>query len=576
MSIRKACEKVAKGTDHSADALRISYFRHKDQEHPKAHGNCLLDEQQEMALACVIVAFDIMGRSLLTSTILEMGSAVFHVELDDAWYTRFYSRHEYILAGRKKRGAAPIKNPAMYRKEGLRWVEEIGLFLARHCPPSHAQVNADETRLYEKNGSLYFERMGARGRSESTIDSGGERTVGSYVPFAAADGRMIMSVYVLKADFQGDQPAFGSFYLPDYIRYPTRGAYKWPIYFVYTKSGYLTKSTWKKILEEFEVQWKLIYPGLDCTLWLDYADIHYQPQLILDMASRGILILFFMKKSTKFSQPADQRLFGCLKHCIAKLAAEAKFTVSLHGGSFDGLLWGACFEAERQAFTRDIIRASFEVTGICPWNPDRYMRRLDEALGKAEFKDPVVTMAVGAAEAVLDAHPRQTPRKKHRLVVTEDTPYDVLGIQRQVDDKAQAAKEGTKAKKQKAKAKEERRQKKERIADERKKRKREREEAKEHDALLRAERRRAKDEKLARLRMKRADRATTTAKARKMNTCKGNHAKPRVWRGSTSWGECEKHATCGYTLCPDCWNPLTDGADSEMFKHEKECWGRVK
>jgi hypothetical protein len=387
---------------------------------------------------------------------------------------------------------------------------------------------------------------------------------------------MIISVYVLKADFQGDQPAFGSFYLRDYIRYPTRATYEWPIYSVYTETGYLTKSTWKKILELFEEQWKLLYPGLECVLWLDYADIHYQPELILTMASRGIFILFFMKKSTKFSQPADQWLFGTLKHCIAKFAAEAKFAASVNGGSFNGLLWAACFRAEREAFKPETIVASFKVTGICPWNPDLYLSRLDKALGGAEFKDPVATLAVGAATTVIKNHPPIAPRKKHRVSVEKDTPYDVLGLQRCVDDKARAAKEEAKAKKQKAKAKEERRQKKERAADERKKRKREREEAKRLDALMRAEKKRAKDEKRARLLMERADQAATAAKAKEMNTCKGKHTKPRVWRGSPLWGECQNHAKCGYTLCPDCWSPRRDDTESEMFKHEKACWGRVE
>jgi hypothetical protein len=387
---------------------------------------------------------------------------------------------------------------------------------------------------------------------------------------------MIMSVYVLKADFQGDQLAFGSFYLEDRIRYPTRAACKWPIYYVYTKTGYLTKSTWKKILELFEEQWRLLYPELDCVLWLDYADIHYQPELILTMASRGIFILFFMKKSTKFSQPADQRLFGALKHCIAKLAAEAKFTVSLNGGRFDGLLWNACFEAERQAFKPDIIIRSFEETGIFPWNPDRYMSRLDEALGKAEFKDPVVTMAVGAAQTVIKNHPPIPPRKKHRMRVVKDIPYDVLGLQRHVDEKARAAKEKAEAKKLRAKEKGDRRQKREREAEEKKARKREREEGKLRVASERAKKKRENDEKRAKLRKAKADRAAALAKERKMNTCKGKHDEPRVWRSSPLWGECRNHAKCGYTLCPDCWSPRRDDAESDMFKHEKACWGREK
>ena len=53
---------------------------------------------------------------------------------------------------------------------------------------------------------------------------------------------------------------------------------------------------------------------------MDYAGLHYQPVLILEMAADGIFIVFFPKKTTKFMQTADQcnlsivdweRQFGC-------------------------------------------------------------------------------------------------------------------------------------------------------------------------------------------------------------------------------------------------------------------------
>ena len=430
-------------------------------------------------------------------------------------------------------------------------------------------MNPDETRLYEKDGVVYLTRIGARGRDESTIDKDGERTLGTYIPFPAGDGTMLMSVYVLKANFNDGVEAEGSFYLPYYVHYATRDGYTWPIYFMYTQTSYLTKKTWAKILELFEWRWNLLYPGLHCVLWLDYADIHYQPKLILDLTSRGIFTLFFMKNSTKFSQPADQWMFALLKYLTIKILADTKVTLALHGGKWEGSLWRACFEAEKAAFSPAVIIESFRATGTLPWNPELFLKRLDAALGEPYSENPLLATTLEAVHVVFEAHKPPAPLKKHKASVEMNVPYEYLAIQQQVEDEKRASEEHAKSAKRKIELKEERRRKRVREAEEKKERKREREERKQRQALERAEKKRAQDEIRAKLRKTRSDREAASKRDRTMKTCKGEHEKPPVWRSSGEWLWCEKWEGCGYCLCGGC----VGGSPNAMARHENECWG---
>ena len=239
-----------------------------------------------------------------------MATSLFQHHFGHSWWTHFYERHENRLAGRRKRGVEPVNDAAEFRREVVRWTETMDKFLANHAFPGNAQVNPDEHRVYEKNGALYLERKGARGRDHSTQDTDGEKTVGTYIPFPSATEGMVMSVYVLRADFNDGDEAEGSFYLPKYAIRLSCHRRPWPIYFIFTQSSYVSKEVWAKILDLFQSTWKAQHPGLDCLLWVDYANHHYQPAFLLKLARDGVYTAFYPKE-----QPSSRslRIGGCLR-----------------------------------------------------------------------------------------------------------------------------------------------------------------------------------------------------------------------------------------------------------------------
>ena len=84
----------------------------------RIHGNSLLSDQQELALVCLHISFDLVGLPLRQATVSTAAKTVFEVDLSPSWFTDFYDRHEKYLAGRRKRGSVGISNPALYTGTG--------------------------------------------------------------------------------------------------------------------------------------------------------------------------------------------------------------------------------------------------------------------------------------------------------------------------------------------------------------------------------------------------------------------------------------------------------------------------
>lgn len=346
----EACGAVAEMHGFEQMAMYRAYERHGGDASIKRDSHCKLTEEQELSIVSVILAFDLARKGLPQPDIDEMAKDSFRKDFSHSWWTHFYERHEKRLAGRRKRGVKPLKNAAEFRREVRRWVEIMTKFLSDHSFPGHSQVNADEHRVYEKDGAVYLERKGARGRDHSTRDNDGERTVGTYIAFSSATTGMVMSVYVLRANFNDGNETVGSFYLPAHSLRLSRHRRPWPIYFIFTQTSYVTKEVWAKILDLFRSTWKDRYPSLDCLLWVDYAKYHYQPRLLLELRRDGIYIAFFPRESTKFTQPLDWWLFALLQQRTIKILADNKLTIALLGGKWEGLLWSACFQAELDTF----------------------------------------------------------------------------------------------------------------------------------------------------------------------------------------------------------------------------------
>ena len=96
------------------------------------------------------------------------------------------------------------------------------------------------------------------------MDTGGEVTMGTYIPFENLAGDMLMSVYVMKACWNRDKEELvGPVWLSPYSMRESRSRYRYPRFILYTTSSYVTKETWRVIMNVFASQMEQHYPGLE-------------------------------------------------------------------------------------------------------------------------------------------------------------------------------------------------------------------------------------------------------------------------------------------------------------------------
>ena len=232
---------------------------------------------------------------------------------------------------------------------------------------------------------------------------------------------------------------------------------------------------WAKILDLFQSTWKAQHPGLDCLLWVDYANHHYQPAFLLKLARDGVYTAFLPNRTTEFTHPADWWLFARLQSRTIKILADEKVTLALLGGKWAGALWPACFQAELDTFTPSAIRESFEYSGLFPWSVETILDRCDHFLGQYEDSNHMVELSVQGATDVIAARKPVPNRKKRKAAVQTGVAYEVSQFAKAVEAEERAAAEKQNARRKRAKEKEERRRKKEhkRAANEERKQQRE-------------------------------------------------------------------------------------------------------
>lgn len=168
--------------------------------------------------------------------------------MTDTWYSRFLQRYEKPLARRRKERLKGIRNKDQFLKEMKLWTNKLQHFHQEKYFPPHAIVNADATRLYEKQGSFYLIRVGARGYNNSSILTSDIHSFGSLISFVTANGKVFMSIYVFPAILNNNKQMIGQFVLPEYMRTLRR---LWPRYFIFTKTSYVKKKTWNAIHGSF-------------------------------------------------------------------------------------------------------------------------------------------------------------------------------------------------------------------------------------------------------------------------------------------------------------------------------------
>lgn len=367
----------------------------------RVHGNSIFSAEEEEALLAMILAYDRIDMPL---NIAGFKAHVKKFAGDrkmanfDAWKKSFFSRHKDRVVLRKAKNLkAERKNPEMYLKV-VNWVGEVERIMCDSGLSWKALVNADETRINlmgdQQTASVLTDAKGSGSGSRSKVSKQGadaSRFV-TMLPFTQATGELLMVVYVLPMDKNNKTTTF------HLMQRKTRGRGTYPVYLMFSKTGYLQKNQWLLAVEKFREVWFQRNPGLKPILVLDQLAAHRSEEALTYYLENDIIALYLVACSTHFTQPQDDLIFANFKRAVYRYLEAQQSTIAIWKRTIGQMLFMAAQEAESK-LTKEVIEASFRNVGLYPFDKERI---LENAKKNCHVEDEVESRRESVEERLAD------------------------------------------------------------------------------------------------------------------------------------------------------------------------------
>jgi hypothetical protein len=500
-SKREACRDTA--LDHSTTfgTVYSAYNRFKDSGW-RLHGNNSFSVDEELALVGVLEGFSLKHRPLTRSMFLDqvrkMPGMGPRKDLD-SWYSGFRQRHKKRLSQRAIKGLEDARTADETLDLVQNFCDAVGKSGWHDKLPANVFLNADETRIKidgEQNSSPAIE---STANSKHAGDQAPMGKAASYTPFVNAHGEVIMELFTVPTDSEGN----AEFDLSKQLRGRD------DTYWSFSETGYVDSEIFFNALKTLKKVLDRIYPGLEAVLFLDRLSCHVQPETMKWCEENGIHPIFFPAHCTHFLQPCDDLIFATFKKRIYELL-QRYLVAGRRGRSLGQLLVKAAQEARSSISKRQIV-AAFRNTGVHPWKPELIMQRARKNIAMVEESTATpIDPAELARRISMDIIRENAPDKNSRKVKVHRKDKGLFmgwEIAKQADDHEQEL--------------------------------REKEAAKEAQRQQKLEERETKQQQ----------------KEERLKNClcrgtKHTDNKRPVWRSGTTWASCQ-HCEA-YFLCPSC------------------------
>ena len=170
-------------------------------------------------------------------------------------------------------------------------------------------INYDETRLViNENGPL---KVFCKHQENINYLGMNYKCLGSYVPFVAANGLVILSVFIFPSK-KGKETGLVDLEMtvPE-ENIITRSS--WRRYYAFTETGYLDRTTFRIIMREFCLIWKNLYENLHCYVFGDQLNVHIDPNIIAECRNNNVFLMYLPANTSHFLQPLDNICFSDFK-----------------------------------------------------------------------------------------------------------------------------------------------------------------------------------------------------------------------------------------------------------------------
>lgn len=147
-----------------------------------------------------------------------------------------------------------------------------------------------------------------------------------------------------------------------------------------------------------------------------------QPNIVKDCLEQKVHTMFLVANSSHFLQPLDDLMYTNFKKVLSENARKPYVEESkLSKESLTDVLIAVAPTTEEQAFTTSVITASFQRTGIWPFNPEIILNRAQLNCATQEKAKDVDTVSIEdcAKQITLMVLEEKKPPTKTRKIKTK-------------------------------------------------------------------------------------------------------------------------------------------------------------
>jgi len=252
----------------------------------------------------------------------------------------------------------------------------------------------------QRDDKMTLRRVEAANKERANVRSTRHQDVASLLTFVAADGSVLLSVYILKGRFGAGDEAAVNFTME---RAPsiTRGT--WPRYYSWIDTGFLDAGIFKEVLAKVAEVFHARYPGIQALLFGDQLAAHRRSDIVEYALGLGLFLFSLSKNTSHITQPLDEAPFGTMQADKVRRNEKAVMDGMLTNTNTRDALLLAAYAAERRAFTGPIIRGAFRRRGLWPFDPELMKANVRANLGLVDIGETAVEAARHAASEVIMA-----------------------------------------------------------------------------------------------------------------------------------------------------------------------------
>ena len=377
----QCAQTISKSFDVFPNSL-LSAYRRKINQTKKWHASRLLNENEESLLVKKIIERDAKHEPLTRSDIIGLVCDLKRKsEIWDgsSWFRRFIERNHNQLQNR-------IPKPIVPERVSNEIIEQIQAFIEdfvefrRYFSETNGDtmINCDETRVDSVRIGRNVSYITSKHNKNPTIIQERSRMSMSILSFVIESGLKPFTVYVYpKKRIKPNSPLiFQVKKIKNRINRSTRYEAT-----TYTKSGWVSKAVWIKSISEFCRLSKEFLHNRKAVLLMDRLPSHKHLDSINCLKKNGIEAIFLPVKTSHFLQPLDQFIVAAFKNYVGKSRRQKKNNGKLMEKDKLKKFEDAITKGIDEYITSSIIKKSWNITGLYPWNKTLIQTNLQKNLG---------------------------------------------------------------------------------------------------------------------------------------------------------------------------------------------------